>query len=413
MRERSVVVTGMGVISPIGNSVAAFWDNLTSGNSGIGRNTRFNVEQYRCQVCGQVKEFCLKDYFPENPDVLDADLSVQYGVAAAKMALADANISENDITKEDWGIFLAQTVGGSIIGEAKITEMIKKKKLIDEKNLYMCSTMESMLFWFSKIFGFSGFAELMSTGCAAGTDAIGYGFHLIRDGFVDIAVVGGMEAPLAPLTVASFDIIGGLAQNNAEPAKASCPFSIDRDGFVPSEGSGILIIEELEHAVKRGAKIYGEIKGYGNNSNAYHMTAPLPNGEMLGKVILEAINDAGVEKTEVGYINAHGSSTPLNDISETKAIKFALQGHAYDISINSNKSIMGHPLGAAGALEFITVVLSVNTGIIPPTINLLNPDPQCDLDYTPNEYREKELSCAISTSSGFGGVNCALLAKKY
>ncbi|AEG60454.1 beta-ketoacyl-[acyl-carrier-protein] synthase family protein [Desulforamulus ruminis] len=408
MKQRKVVVTGIGVVSPLGTTVPEFWGNLTKGVSAIERISRFDPDCFRCQVAGQIRDFQIERYFKRR-DVQNIDLAIQYALAAAKMALADAEIREEQIVREEWGVILGQTVGGALTGE----KVLNEQQLFQNHNLYLNCVMESNLYWFANVFGFSGYASMISTGCAAGTDAIGCGFHKIREGFMDIAVVGGMEAPIAPLTLASFDVIGGLAKNNQYPQRASCPFSVERDGFVPAEGAGILILEELEHARQRGAKIYGEIKGYGNNSNAYHMTAPLPEGERLGEVIQEAIMDAGIEKEEIGYINAHGSSTPLNDIAETKAIKYALSEHAYQVSISSNKSIMGHPLGAAGALEFITVILSVNSGMIPPTINLDHPDPECDLDYTPNQCKCRKIKHAMSISSGFGGVNCSLVFSKY
>jgi len=411
---RKVVVTGLGGVTPIGNNVNEYWDNLINGVSGIYHLSRFDAKLFRCKVGGEIRNFKIEDFFmKEEVEIIkEADDSVKYGLSAAKMALEDAKVTPDLLVEsEKWGIILGQTVGGCKTGEAGIRYLLKERRITGREKLYRSCTIDSVLTWFNSILlnNISYYGAMISTGCAAGTDAIGQGFHLVRDGLIDIAIVGGLEAPLTPLVFSAFDVVGAMAKHTTVPAEASCPFSLKRSGFVLAEGAGIVIIEELEHAVRRGANIYGEVKGYGNNSSAYHMTAPDPSGKMLGEAMLEAIEDAGCSKEEIDHINAHGSSTPLNDVSETRAIKYAFGKFARGISINSTKSMIGHPLGAAGALEFISAILALKKGIVPPTINLNVVDPECDLDYTPNVAKKRELRYVMSNSAGFGGVNCSLI----
>ncbi len=404
---KRVVVTGMGVISPIGNDLESFWHNLIEGNSGISPIDGFDCENFRCQVAGQIRDE-LPDFNIDNEDLINrlkkTDRSTQYLMCAMDQALKCADLDKNDLDIEDTAVILGQTVGGVINGERVLKKIAEGDKNVS-KDLYFNTAIDSLLYWTHECFGVSGFADVISTGCAAGTDAIGCAYQMIQSGECDIAIAGGTEAPISKLTLEAFDVIGALAKADKTNMRASAPFSANRTGFVASEGAGAVILESFEHAQRRGANIYAEVNGYYNNSNAYHMTAPSPDGMQLARCIRQA--DISLNN-ETEYINTHGSSTQLNDVAETKAVLLAFGEKAYDLSLNSNKSVMGHPIGAAGALEFITCVMAINNNTVPPTINYIKRDPDCDLDYTPNVLRNRKIDHAMSISSGFGGVNCAL-----
>jgi 3-oxoacyl-[acyl-carrier-protein] synthase II len=408
---RRVVITGIGMITPIGEGKEEFWKNLLSGTNGIDTIKKFDVSKQRCKVAAELKDFDPKKYMDKKA-ARKMDRFSQYAVAAAKLAFSDSGLDEFDFDPFRAGVIIGTGVGGIETVENN------DKVLIDKGPLKITPFLVPMLIPnmasgnVAIELGLKGVNLSISTACATGTHSVGEAYHKIKYGLNDIILSGGTEAPITPLTLAGFASAKALSFRNDDPHHASRPFDKDRDGFVMGEGSGVLVLEEYEHAKKRGAHIYAEIVGYGATDDAHHMTAPHPEGEGAINCIKMALNEAGISPEQVGYVNAHGTSTPLNDKLETKALKAVFKEHVYNLLISSNKSMFGHLLGAAGAVEAIATALSLQNGIFPPTINLENPDPECDLNYIPNESVEAKVEYAISNSFGFGGHNGVLLLKK-
>jgi 3-oxoacyl-[acyl-carrier-protein] synthase II len=410
--KKRVVVTGMGAITPIGIGKEEFWQSLIAGKSGIKRITRFDPSDFATQIAGEVQDFDPTQYI-EKKEAKRMDRCTQFAVAAAKMAFDDAKI---DLDKEDRGR-VGTVIGTGIGGIEALHDQYKV--LFDRGPSRISPFFVPMMIanmpagQTSITFGLQGPCVCVVTACATGTNAIGDAYRIIERGDADVIVAGGSEAAVSPAAVAGFCSMKALSTMNDEPEKASRPFTLDRSGFVMGEGCGVVILESLEHAQARNAYIYAEIAGYGSNADAFHITSPAPEGIQAAKCMALAIKDAGLDVTDVDYINAHGTSTPLNDKNETLAIKALFGDHAKKVAISSTKSMTGHLLGAAGGIEFIAAVLTITEGIIPPTINYTQPDPELDLDYVPNKARKQEVNVAISNSFGFGGHNATVLAKRF
>ncbi len=410
---RRVVITGLGAVTPIGTGVQKFWENLISGVSGIDIIKRFDPVEVGLSVhiAGEVRDFEPERYFDKKDAQKISDF-IKFAVAASEEAIKDSGLLEAKYDPYKVGVIIGTGIGG-------LRDIEEQQKVLMEKGPrrvspffipYGISNMASGLVAIR--FGFKGPNYCVVSACATGNHAIGDAMRLIQKGDIDVAIAGGCESAVTPLGVAGFASMRALSTRNHEPQKASRPFDKDRDGFVMGEGAGILVLEEYEHAKARGAKIYAELVGYGATDDAYHITAPCADGEGAYMCMKLALENAKVKPEEIDYINAHGTSTPLNDKSETLAIKRLFGEHAYRLKISSNKSMIGHLLGAAGAVEAVATVKTVETGIIPPTINLENPDPECDLDYVPNKAIEYPVKYALSNSFGFGGTNACLLFKK-
>ncbi|MCD6489855.1 MAG: beta-ketoacyl-ACP synthase II [Thermodesulfobacterium sp.] len=409
--KRRVVVTGLGAVTPLGIGVEETWKNIKEGKSGIGRITKFDASNLPSQIAGEVKNFKPEEFMPAKL-VSRVDTFIQYAIASARMALEDARFPLSDLG-EEVGAIIGVGMGGVGLIE-HYTRVLDEKGYKRVTPFFIPMIIPNMAAGqVAILFGAKGPNTAVCTACAAGNHAIGEAFRLIREGRVKAMICGGTESIITPLCVAGFSVMKALSTRNDEPEKASRPFDAERDGFVIAEGCGILILEDLEHAQKRGAKIYAELIGYGLNADAYHMTAPPPDGEGAVRCIEMALKDAGISAEEVDYINAHGTSTPLNDAAETKAIKKVFKKHAYKLMVSSTKSMTGHLLGGAGGLEAVITVLSLYEGIVPPTINLENPDPECDLDYVPNQARKADIKIALSNAFGFGGANACLVFKKW
>jgi 3-oxoacyl-[acyl-carrier-protein] synthase II len=411
--KRRVVVTGMGMITPLGVGVAKSWTALCQGESGIGPITHFDASPLRCQVAGEVKDFHAQD-FMDARFIRRFDHFIQYGLAAARMAVEDSRLQVNAGNRDRVGVIMGTGVGACGYFESAHNFVVKGKLTRVPPFLIVNAAGNLAAGVIAIQFGATGPHHMVMEACSSGTNAIGLSYKTIQNGEADVVITGGAEAPIVASMIASLDILGALtSKRNSEPEKASRPFDGDRDGFAAGEGSGILVLEALDVALKRGAKIYGEIIGYGNNCDAFHYTSPSPGGEGPAKCMQIALNDAGVKPTDIDYINAHGTSTILNDVSETKAIKKIFGKHAKKLAISSNKSAIGHLWGAAGAVEAIFSLLTMVKGIIPPTINQEIPDPECDLDYVPNQARQAKVTLAMSNSFGFGGINGALVFRCF
>jgi len=410
--KKRVVITGLGAVTPIGIGKDEFWNALLAGKSGIGKITRFDAQDYACQIAGEVKNFDPTKYI-DKKEVKRMDRYTQFALAASRMAIEDAGL---DLAKEDRSR-IGTLIGSGIGGMDTLHEQMK---ILFEKGpgrvspFFVPMMISNMAAGQVSItFGLQGICTSVVTACATGTNAIGDAFKIIQRGDADVMIAGGTEAAISPAPVAGFCAMKAMSTRNDEPEKASRPFDRDRNGFVMGEGAGILVMESLEHALARGARIYCEIAGYGTNADAYHITAPSPEGKQAAACMALAIKDAGIAPEEVDYINAHGTSTELNDKNETLAIKALFGEHAKKIAISSTKSMTGHLLGAAGGVEAIATVLTVANDIIHPTINYENPDPELDLDYVPNKARRQVVNVALSNSFGFGGHNATILLKKY
>jgi len=410
---RRVVVTGLGVVSPIGTGVKRFWESLTAGVSGIDIIKRFNPVEIGLSVhiAGEVKDFEPERYFDKKDAQRVSDF-IKFAVAASEEAVRDSGLLDSGFDPYRVGVIIGTGIGGlRDIEEQQAVLMEKGPRRVSPFFIpYGISNMASGLVAIR--FGFKGPNYCVVSACATGNHSIGDAMRLIQRGDIDVAVAGGTESAITPLGIAGFASMKALSTRNDEPQKASRPFDRDRDGFVMGEGAGILVLEEYEHAKARGAKIYAELVGYGATDDAYHITAPCADGEGAYMCMKLAIEDAGIKPQMVQYINAHGTSTPLNDRSETLAIKRLFGEHAYRLKVSSNKSMIGHLLGAAGAVEAVATVKTIETGVIPPTINLENPDPECDLDYLPNKAIKYEVEYALSNSFGFGGTNACLLFRR-
>lgn len=409
--KRRVVITGLGVISPVGNDVKSLWESLCAGTSGIGKITHFDASGYDSQIAGEVKGFDPTKYLTPK-DIKRTDMFTQYAVVAAGIALEDSQIDLSSIDPYSFGIIVGSGIGGIHTIEQEYKVLLKKGPsrispfFIPMLIVNMASGMIAIKF------GLKGPNSCSVTACASSNHSIGEAFRIIQNGYADLMLSGGSEAAIWPLAVGGFCAAKALSTRNDEPEKASRPFDKQRDGFVMAEGAGIVLLEEYKHARKRGANIYAEVIGYGMSCDAYHMTAPDPEGKGAIRCMEEALKDADMKPEEVTYINAHGTSTQLNDTVETEAIKDVFGDCAKKIAISSTKSMTGHLLGAAGGIELVACVLSIRDGIIPPTTNYEYPDPKCDLDYVPNEARKQDVKVALSNSLGFGGHNATLIIRK-
>jgi len=410
--KRRVVITGVGLVTPCGIGIDNVWQDILNGKSGISRITRFDTTNFETKIAGEVKNFNPEDYIPPK-DIRRMDLFIQYCLAATKIAIDDAGLNMEKEDSERVGVVVGTGLGG-------LPTLEKYHSILLERGPGRISPFFIPMLianlapgHIAMQHGIKGPNLCIVTACATGAHSIGDAFRIIQYGDADVMVAGGTEANLTPLTVGGFNAMKALSRRNDEPEKASRPFDKDRDGFVVAEGSGIVIMEELEHARARGAKIYAEIVGYGYNGDAYHITAPCPDGDGFIRCMKMALKDAQLSPDDVDYINAHGTSTDLNDQIETLAIKNVFGEKAYKIPVSSTKSMTGHLLGAAGAVEAIFTVLSIKDQICPPTINYTTPDPDCDLDYVPNNARKHEINVALSNSFGFGGTNCTLAFKRY
>jgi 3-oxoacyl-[acyl-carrier-protein] synthase II len=410
--RKRVVVTGVGAITPIGNTPAEYWEGLLSGRNGIGEITLFDASRHDCRIAGEVKNFDPHDYM-DRKEAKRMDRFAQFGVSAAKQALTDAGFVINDLNAEQVGVIIGSGIGGIKVLEDQQTIYLNRGP--DRCSPFMIPMMiANMAAGLTAIHtGAKGPNNCTVTACAAGSNAIGDAFRMIQRGYAQAMICGGTEAAVTPLSLAGFAACKALSFRNNDPQKACRPFDKDRDGFVMGEGAGILILEELQHALSRGARIYAEIVGYGMTCDAYHMTSPVPGGEGAARAIQMALKDGGLTPDMVTYINAHGTSTPANDSTETAAMKKALGDHAKKIAISSTKSMTGHLLGGSGGIEGVATALAIANDQIPPTINLVNPDPECDLDYVPNISRAQKVDVALSNSFGFGGHNVTLAFKKY
>jgi 3-oxoacyl-[acyl-carrier-protein] synthase II len=410
--KRRVVVTGLGCVSPLGNSVPDFWSGLREGKSGIGPITKVESSDLSSRVAGEVRNFDPSQRM-DAKEAKKMDLFSQYAVYAGLEAIDDAGLSREKLEGDRTGVCLGTGQGGSNSIEDGVARLYERgpgrvPPLTAIKSLANLGAANLAIYM-----GATGPSQCIVTACAAGTDAIGTAYRWIADGHADLVFAGGSEASITRLGIASFVMIQALStKRNDEPAKASRPFEADRDGFVMAEGAGILVLEEYEAALARGARIYCEVVGFANTCDAHHLTAPDPEGKGVAKAIGLALKDAGLEKEEVDYVSAHGTATPMNDPIETKALKHAFGEHARKLKISSIKSMIGHAMGAAGALESVAIVKTIEEGFIPPTINLENPDPECDLDYVPNKGIEWPVKVAIKESMGFGGQNAVVVFKK-
>jgi 3-oxoacyl-[acyl-carrier-protein] synthase II len=409
--KRRVVITGMGVMSAIGKDLDTFWDSLMTGKSGISTVESFDVSEYPTTIAGSIKDFDPEQYM-DKKDTRKMDRFVQFAVAASNMALKDANLNiREDMNPERAGVYVGSGIGGLGTWEDQHNILLERgpKRVSPFFIPMMIANMGSGQI--SIITGAKGPNSTVVTACATGTNSIGDAFKLIQRDEADVMVCGGAEATIRPTGMAGFCAMRAMSTRNDEPERASRPFDIDRDGFLMAEGAGILVIEELEHAKKRGARIYAEIIGYGLSGDAHHMTDPDPDG--AARCMAHALKDANITADQVQYINAHGTSTSIGDKSETIAIKKTFGDYAYKVPVSSTKSMTGHMLGAAGGVEAVILALTITRGFIPPTINLENPDPECDLDYVPNKPRKADVSIALSNSFGFGGHNATIVLKRF
>jgi 3-oxoacyl-[acyl-carrier-protein] synthase II len=409
---RRVVITGVGLVTPLGTGVEKNWQALMEGRSGIGPVTRFDVSDFPTRIAGEVKDFHPEEFI-EKKEIKKMDLFIQYAMAAAKMAMDEAQMPISAVNEDMVGVI----VGVGIAGLSSIEEY---HKLFLETRLKKVSP-----FFIPKLianlapgqisirYGAKGINYTPTSACSSGSHAIGEAFRLIRLGEQDAVIAGGAEAALTPLGLGGFIAMRAVSSRNDPPEKASRPFDRNRDGFVMSEGAGVMVLEELEQAKKRGAKIYAEVVGYGANADAYHMTAPSPEGEGAVRCMRMALRSGGINPLEVDYINAHGTSTPYNDATETQAIKRVFGEHAARMAVSSTKSMTGHLLGAAGGVEAVYSALTVHNQCLPPTINYEEPDPECDLDYVPNVSRRASIRFALSNSFGFGGTNACLAFRRW
>ncbi len=415
MFERRVVITGMGVVSPVGNDLKSFWRNLIAGVSGIGHITAFDTTNYDCKIAGEVRGYDPLPYFSNPKDVRRSDRYTQLMMGAAKMAMADAGVDMSKVDATRFGCMLGSGIGGLSTLETQHSALVNKgpRRVSPFMIPMMISNMASGLV--SMDLGLEGPNICHVSACATANNAIGEAWRVIKFGDAEAFVAGGSEASAVGLGVSGFDAMKALSNRNDEPERASRPFDRDRDGFVLSEGAGAVVLEELEHARKRGARIYCELVGYGLSADAYHMTSPEPEGRGAARCMEMALKHAGLNLEEVDYINAHGTSTGLGDVCETKAIKRVFGEHAMPggLMVSSTKSMTGHTLGAAGAIELAACALAIRDGLMPPTINLDNPDAQCDLDYVPHKTRERRIKVALNNSFGFGGHNATLIVREF
>jgi len=409
MSNRKVVVSGVGIVSPIGSDLKTFWANLVNGKSGIRTITQFDTSTYDCHIGGEVPDFDPTLYFKNPKDIRRTDRFAQFGMAAAKLALQDSGIDLEKVDRSRFGVLVGSGIGGLKSLEDQHTVLMNKgaSRVSPFMVPMMIVNMASGLI--SMEYDLEGPNFSIVTACATGANSIGEAWRMIRGGEGDVFLAGGTEAVVCPLGIAGFCSMRAMSTRNEEPERASRPFDRDRDGFVMGEGAGILVLEEYEHAKARGAEIYCELAGYGLTCDAYHMTSPRPDGTTVARAMQSALDHAEARVTDIDYINAHATSTPVGDICESNAIKLLAGAHAKSgLLVSSTKSMTGHLLGGAGGVESAVCVLSIKYGVVPPTINLDNPDPECDLDYVPKVARENEVRLALNNSFGFGGHNATL-----
>lgn len=411
MSERRVVVTGLGAVTPVGNDVSTMWESLLASKSGIDFVTQVDKEEYPAKVAAEVKDFDPSLYV-DKKDARKMDPFTQYAVAASKMALKDANLEITDEIAHRVGVWIGSGIGGMKTYEEQFMKFVEKGPKRVSPFFVPMMIPDMAAGQVSIQTGAKGINSCSVTACASGANSIGDAFKAVQRGDVDYIIAGGSEAPITNMAFSGFSAMKALSFNE-DPLKASRPFDKNRDGFVMGEGAGILILETLDSALARGAHIYAEIVGYGATGDAYHITAPAEHGEGAARAMQHALKDAGLKPEDVDYINAHGTSTDLNDKYETEAIKTIFGEHAYKLAVSSTKSMTGHLLGAAGGVEAVISVKAIEDGIIPPTINYETPDPELDLDYVPNQARKQDVNVVVSNSLGFGGHNVALIFKKY
>jgi len=412
MLRRRVVITGMGMVSPLGTGVEKTWQALIRGKSGVARITKFDPTGFDTQIAAEVKDF-VPENFMDKKELRRMDIFIQYAMASAAMALEDAQLKITPQNAERVGVEVGAGLGGLTTIETFHKVLLEKGPGRISPFFIPMLIVNEAPGQISMRFGAKGPNASVVTACATGNHNIGDAWRVIERGDADVMIAGGVEATITPLAVSGFNAMKALSTRNHEPEKASRPFDKDRDGFVIAEGCGILILEEMTQALERGTKIYAEIIGYGLTGDAYHITAPAPDGEGAARCMNMTLKSAGIAPEEVDYINAHGTSTEYNDLYETMAIKTIFKDHAKKLAISSTKSMTGHLLGGAGGVEAIFTILTINQGIIPPTVNYETPDPQCDLDYVPNVARKAEVRVALSNSFGFGGTNAVLAFKKF
>ncbi|MFZ5799899.1 MAG: beta-ketoacyl-[acyl-carrier-protein] synthase family protein [Candidatus Omnitrophota bacterium] len=416
--KRRVVITGVGVISPNGIGKEEFWKNMAAGRAAIHRVTDFDVSHFNSQIVADVPQFDPIKLGLTHDEAVRMDRYVQFAMVATRMALEDSKLDLNKVDRERMGVSLANAICGTKYMEeefAMVTDSGKEpiNPALARPDLYDASMFNTPSSEIASRYKLNGICNTISTGCTAGTDSVGFSFESIQDGDADILITGASEAPITPITFGAFDVVNVMSNYNDEPHKASRPFDLKRNGFVISEGCGILIVEELEHALKRGARIYAEIIGYGTSNNAFHMTDLPSDGVAMADCINLAIADAGIKPTDIDHINAHGSSTKQNDVFETNAYKLVFGDYAYKLPISSLKSMVGHPLAAANSTELVACCMIFRDNLIPPTINQEFSDPDCDLDYVPNVARPKKVNCILKTSSGFSGIHSAMILKRF
>jgi 3-oxoacyl-[acyl-carrier-protein] synthase II len=411
--DRRVVVTGLGVVTPLGNDLNSFWQNLIAGQCGIDKITAFDATAFATQIAGEVKNFDLTPAFPSPKEIRRTDRYTQFGVYAAWSALKDSRLDLATENCDEIGVFLGSGIGGLQTTSEQLKVLLERGpgRLSPFMIPMLISNMASGVV--SMYFNLRGPNFATCSACATANHAIGEAWRTIKMGDAQVMLAGGAEATVVPIGIGGFCAMRAMSTRNDDPKRSSRPFDKDRDGFVMGEGSGVIVLEELEHAKKRGAQIYCEIAGYGNTADAHHLTAPSPGGEGAARCMKMALRSGGLNLTDVNYINAHGTSTPQGDICETQAIKSVFGDYARKLVVSSTKGATGHMLGAAGAVEMAACALAIKHGIVPPTINLQNPDPECDLDYVPNAAREMPVNVIVNNSFGFGGHNSTIAAKKF
>ncbi len=407
--KRRVVITGLGIVSPVGNDVNTAWDNLVNGRGGIGRITRFDPTDFNSHIAGEVKDFDVTNYLPAK-DARQMDTFIHYGVAAGVQAWRDSGLEITEQNADRIGVIVGSGIGGLQRIEETQKEYLQRGARRISPFFVPASLINLISGQLSIMLGLKGPSYAVVSACTTGLHSIGDAGRLIEYGDADVMVAGGAESTVSPLGIGGFAAMRALSTRNDDPATASRPWDVDRDGFVLGEGAGVMVLEEYEHAKKRGAKIYGELAGYGMSSDAHHITAPDQDGPRRG--ILAALRNGAINPEQVDYVNAHGTSTPLGDKNETEALKLAFGSHAKKLVVNSTKSMTGHLLGAAGGVEAVFTTLAVHHQVSPPTINIFNQDPECDLDYCANDARQLKIDVALSNSFGFGGTNGSMVVRR-